>query len=74
MEHNKEIAFNWIGFLHCHGLTIREDEGQLHVSPSHLITPYARDLITRRKPEIIDVFQLLREVNDHQLTASKKEN
>lgn len=60
MKHNQEIAFNWIGFLHCHGLTIREVEGRLYVSPAHLITPYARHLIKNQKAQIIKAISLVK--------------
>lgn len=58
---DEKIVFNWIGFLHCHGLTIKEENGKLHVSPPEKITAYARDLIKRRKPDIINAFQAVRE-------------
>ena len=64
MIDNNNIAFTWIGFLHCAGLTIEEQEGNLHVKPSSAITPYLADLLKRRKVEIIHAFQSIKETRE----------
>jgi len=62
-DNHPERAFHWVGFLHCQGLTLRVVEGKLHVSPKEAITPHARDLIQRRKTELIGVFKHLKDNN-----------
>jgi hypothetical protein len=57
-------VFNWIGYFHCLGLTIEEKNGNLHVKPTNLITPYASDLIKRRKVEIVDAFHAVKETRE----------